>query len=226
MTVAPLKYVVVLAMVLGAAAGLNMGVLGLGSTDPSVEVAAAESASGASIAEQAAEPALPETVQLTVDVPVVVDLPATTTAPARAPAASTAQTVASATQSAQSGETETQPTPPTVGAPVTTTLPTTRAPATTQTAPATTSAPLIEYLYYDFPGVASQIVIADHGGSRLEFWSVTVVDGWSYRVEADSRDHVEIEFRRGGGDEEDEDEAKFEITRESGELKIKREHDD
>ncbi|MCP3933779.1 MAG: hypothetical protein GY708_00250 [Actinomycetia bacterium] len=86
--------------------------------------------------------------------------------------------------------------------------PNTTAPPSTTTTTSVTEPPpttvATEYLYYSFDGVASQIVLAVHGGTELEFWSVVPVAGWSYGVE-ESGNEVEIEFRTSGGEDHDED---------------------
>ena len=64
-----------------------------------------------------------------------------------------------------------------------------------------------------FDGVASQIILAVHDGSQLEFWSVTPEPGWAYAVEQ-SRNEIEIEFRSTSGarydDDDDDDDDEYE----------------
>ncbi len=141
-----------------------------------------------------------------------------TAAPAKAVAAAPA-TNAPATNApgttaaaASNSKSTTTAAPPTTTAPQTSqSTTTTRAPSTTQTAPTT------EYLYYEFAGVASQIVVAQHGDGSLEFWSVTTESDWSYYVEENSPDKIKIKF------EGDDDEAEWKLEYDDGDLRVKKE---
>ena len=82
-----------------------------------------------------------------------------------------------------------------------------------------TAAPAIEYLRYEFRGIAS-IIIARHGGGDLEFWSASPEPGWVFRVDDDRPDKVKITFRPADGG----DEAEFEVKSENGELKVEQEY--
>ncbi|MDW3176712.1 MAG: hypothetical protein R8J94_04910 [Acidimicrobiia bacterium] len=100
---------------------------------------------------------------------------------------------------------------------------TTRAPSTTEAttttrAPSTTEAvAATQYLYYEFPGVASQIIVAQHGDGSLEFWSVTPEPGWGYFVEDGGPHEVELEFE-GDGDGE----AEWKLEYDDGDLRVRR----
>lgn len=99
----------------------------------------------------------------------------------------------------------------TTRAPSTTEATTTRAPSTTEAVAAT------QYLYYEFPGVASQIIVAQHGDGSLEFWSVTPEPGWGYFVEEGGPHEIELEFE-GDGD----DEAEWKLEYDDGDLRVRR----
>ena len=225
-----MKHTFILVAILGSAAGLNLGVMGLTNKAEASQVAVVATA----------EPADAGTVQVVVEVPVIV--PSSTATPTSdgaatdqvtsslnesgqaAPAPPIAQTVAAPATTKAPATTQT---PATTKAPATTQTPaTTKAPTTTQTptttiAPTTTPAgPVTEYLYYDFSGVASQIIVAQHPDGSLEFWSVTTESGWNYRVEKDTASRVELKFCR---EPEGEGEAKWELTNSDGELRVKKE---
>lgn len=249
------KYAAALVCIVGAAAGLNLGVLEL--TDPPTQDAVQQvQLTGSEAAAQGPQ-------EVVVDVPVVVpdgvlegqvasadpaapvnpDLAseASGTSPLSSPEGAVAGTSTSKTAALDptvATETTQAPATTTTADTTTTTAPassTTRAPATaasksaeststtsttTTKAPAATSAPAsTEYLYYEFPGVASQIVIAQHGDGSLEFWSVTPEPGWRYAVEAESSREIDIEFERG------DDEAEFKVQIEDGRLKVSKELD-
>ena len=235
-TIETLKYGLAVVTVGGAAAGLNLGVLQL--TDPPAEdiVSLVELTSEADT-----EPAEP--LQVVVDIPVVVPdavlatdeaVPievaeaapsgqGTLAAPVAAP--TTAATTSPSTGAAKTAPSKTAPAAtdsPTTAAPRTTSAPSTTArPTTTTQAPTTTEAPAAtEYLYYEFSGVASQIIVAQHGDGSLEFWSVTTEPGWNYMVEKNSPTEVEVKFSRAP---DGEGEAKFELDFEDGHLEVNKE---
>jgi hypothetical protein len=221
LTVTTAKYALALMSVGGAAAGLNLGVMEL--TGPPTTQAAEEvllSPGSESIAQ--------DPLQVVVDVPVVVpDSVVGTTLPDAVPeAVAPAKASFSAPAAPASAPTTAKAAPP---APVETAAPrTTKAPATTaapQTtqAPATTAAVVMaatEYKYYDFPGVASQIIVARHGDGSLEFWSVTTESGWNYRVEKDTSTMVELKFSR---EPNGEGEAKWILQYQDGDLSVNKE---
>lgn len=140
------------------------------------------------------------------DTAVTTKAPTTTAAPAKQ---------AVATKAAAPAETaapqKTQP-PATTAAPQTI-----QGPATTAAAAAVSGT---EYKYYDFPGVASQIIVARHGDGSLEFWSVTTESGWRYQVEEDTSSMVEVEFSQ---EPDGEGEAKWILRYEGGDLKVEKE---
>ena len=237
------KHGLVLAAIAVSTAGLNLGVLGLvdgervaqaavvtndqpENTDPLqvvVEVPVIVPSSATTTAD------LVESTVVTnggagpgTDAPASV---AQTPAP-QAPASPTSAAPTSVTPTAP--PTNPPPTKPvaTTQAPTTTVAPsttkavtTTQVPATTQ-APTTTTGAVTEYLYYDFSGVASQIIVAQHPDGSLEFWSVTTESGWGYKVEEDSANQVELKFSR---EPDGEGEAKWELTYSGGQLRVKKE---
>jgi hypothetical protein len=209
---------VVLFAVVGTAVALNLTVMGLGAT-PSGQGAALPTSPAST---------QPLVQQVVVDVPVLdvpngaedndgdstrtmaSAVPATigSSSPAAAPATAPPPTAPPVTSAATN-------VPPTTAGP-TTAAPTTAAPTT---AAPTTRAGATEYLAYRFDGVG-EIIIADHDGRALEFWSVTPEPGWAYQVETNSADKVKIEFRRTSGGE---GEAEFVVKRENGKLEVKKE---
>jgi hypothetical protein len=222
-----LKSGVLMLVVCGTAAGLNLSVMGLGAdtSEPPEQIAM-----------EASAPTDPEVIRVVVDVPIpaaesstnssdLVVAPAAaptaaSPAPVRAPAAVKATTAAPQVVSTTLQVTTTAA-PSTTATPPTTATPATAAPtiAPTAQAPATTVGPVTEYLTYSFDGVA-EIIVAYHDGRSLEFWSAVPEPGWAFMVEKDSPDKVEIKFRREAGGE---GEAKFAIKREDGELEVKTE---
>ncbi len=229
----PLRSGALVVAVLGAAAGLNLSVMGIGATPSVPEQAVATTALTSD----------PEVRQVVVDVPVplngtVADLASATApaapvpgqtapvappAPAAAPTAAPLATAAPATAPPLTAAPATAPpptAPPATAAPATAapTLPPSTATPTTA-APTTTAGQTTEYLFYTFDGVA-EIVVAYHDGQTLEFWSATTEDGWAFMVEKDSASHIEVKFRRVSGRE---GEAKFELIRKDGELVVKKE---
>ncbi|GEM_PF-1666169 len=64
---------------------------------------------------------------------------------------------------------------------------------TTAPDPATTPG-ATTYEYFTFPGVATEIIVAVHEGMRLEFWSASPEEGWTFYVEHATGHEVEIEF--------------------------------
>lgn len=227
----PIRYGSLLLGVVGAAAGLNLSVMGLATAEPATTEIAAT-----------AEPTEPDVMQVVVDVP----LPPTSeiqadasveaaAAPADSPAPAAVAPIAPIVPAATPPVT-TAPAPPTQPATPATVSPTTQPPATVSpatqppttdapttaaptTAAPTTGAPTTEYLSFSFDGVA-EIVVARHAGGDLEFWSATPATGWAYQVEKDRPNRVELKFRRVSGGE---GEAKFELFYEDGELEVKKE---
>lgn len=237
LTVTTAKYALVLMSVGGAAAGLNLGVMEL--TDPPPTQAAEEV-----LLSSGSDPIAQDPLQVVVDVPVVVpdsvvattlpeaapDVVATRakasfSGPAPAPAQMTvkAATKASATTATPAPAASTRAATSTdTAAPRTTKAPaTTAAPQATQ-APVTSAAVVTatEYKYYDYPGVASQIIVARHGDGSLEFWSVTTESGWNYRVEKDTSTMVELKFSR---EPNGEGEAKWILQYKDGDLTVNKE---
>lgn len=108
---------------------------------------------------------------------------------------------------------------PTTAAP---TQPAPTQPAPTTQAPTTTQAPEVvapEYLYYSFSGLASTIVIANHGGSSLEFWSATAEPGWVYSVEKGTGSEITLKFFQPSNGSE----GRFTAKLEGAKVKIERE---
>ncbi len=214
-TLKSMKHTFILVAIFGSAAGLNLGVMGLSNK--------AEASEATVLAP--AEPADAGTLQVIVDVPIIVPNSAGTPAAVGATADQT-------TSSLNESEPAAPPIAQTVAAPATTKAPTTtktpamtKAPATTQTtttiATTTTAAgSSTEYLYYDFSGVASQIIVAQRPDGSLEFWSATTEPGWNYMVEKDTASTVELKFSRKP---EGEGEAKWELTYSGGDLRVKTE---
>ena len=204
------RYMFVVLGIVGTAAGLNLSVLSLGDATAG-EIPAAPATSTE-----------PSVIQVEVDVTIPA-IPTTTpaapaAAPTPAPSAAPPQIVyvqVPAAPAPTQAPTTQPPTTPTSPAPTTTSAPATAAPTTP-----TTAGPVTEYLYYDFEGVASEIIVAFHDDRALEFWSATPDPGWSFQVEKDSARKVEVKFRRVEGAE---GEAKFELTLEDGDLRIKKE---
>ncbi|RMH75816.1 MAG: hypothetical protein D6683_10850 [Actinomyces sp.] len=122
-------------------------------------------------------------------------------APAAAPGAAPAS-VAAAPATSEPSTTAPATTEPSTTAPATT-EPSTTAPATTEpstTAPATTSPAATEYLTFT-AGPAGEVVVADHGGSSLEFWTAYPANGWHYKVEKPQGKSVEVKyFKEGAGE--------------------------
>lgn len=225
-----MKYALLLATVVGTAGALSIGVLGLGET---VETSAGPE-SLASV-----EDATRQNVQVTVDVPVVVleEQPAATSgvaptqpapvAAAPEPAAPSATTQAAPAPLPSAAALQNSAPAPTSDQPTTTAATKTSESTTTSAAPSTTvtttaaPAATTEYLYFDFPGVASEIIVANHEDRGLEFWSVSPEDGWGFEVEKDTSRKVEIKFGRAvsGG----EGEAKFEVSLEDGDVSVETE---
>ncbi len=197
----------------GAAAGLNLGVMEI--TDSTSTEAAEEVllASGSG-------PIAQDPLQVVVDVPVVVPDSVVATTLAEAAPAKTSLSAPAPAQTRVEGAatTTTSNTPPATKASA---IPTNTAAAAAAKAPVTTTAvAATEYKYYDFPGVASQIIVARHGDGSLEFWSVTTESGWSYQVEEDSSRLVEVEFSQ---EPNGEGEAKWILQYTDGDLEVKKE---
>lgn len=199
-TGATIKYALVLLGVGGAAAGLNLTVMDL-ADQPGVE--ASQELSPATDLDVVTSPTTPEPLQVIVDVPVVVpDEVVAAAGPAATPSSPTESTTSTSTTVVQRS----------TAAPPTTT--TTQASSTTRVTAATT------YLSYEFAGVASEIIVAQHADGSLEFWSVTPNAGWSYYVDENEPHEIEIEFEGNGRDD---DEAEWKLEYEHGELRVKRE---
>jgi hypothetical protein len=223
LTVTTAKYALALMSVGGAAAGLSLGVMEL--TGPPTTQAAKEvllSSGSESIAQ--------DPIQVVVDVPVVVpDSMVGTTLPdavpqAVAPAkASFSAPAPAAPASAQTTVKAAPKAPVETAAPRTTKAPATSAAPQTTQAPATKAAVVMaatDYKYYDFPGMASQIIVARHGDGSLEFWSATTESGWNYRVEKDTSTMVELKFSR---EPNGEGEAKWILQYQDGDLSVNKE---
>ena len=86
------------------------------------------------------------------------------------------------------------------------------------------AAPAASYPKYDVPGIGT--VTLQHADGEIHFWAASTSNGWQYRVEKDGSREVEVEFRAGGGDEEDEREAKFKAQLENGKIRVRTEMDD
>ena len=232
LTVTTAKYALVLMSVGGAAAGLNLGVMEL--TDSTSTEAAEEV-----FLSSGSEPIAQDPLQVVVDVPVVVpDSVAATTLVEAAPAAAAApaKTSLSASAPAQTrvkAATTTSTTPLATKPPTPTTAAFTKTataqqtieatPAAQQTIEATASVAAVaatEYKYYEFPGVAREIIVARHGDGSLEFWSVTTESGWNYLVEKDSSSMVEVKFSR---EPTGEGEATWILQYNDGDLTVKKE---
>ena len=195
---------------------------GLPNADPAAAAdaaaAAAQGGSGASgltatpVANRTTAPAAPATEAPTT----TPDTATPTTAPAALPAAPSA-TQPEPTQPATTQPKTTQPptTQPKTTQPKTTQPPTTQAPTTTQ-APEVVAT---EYLYYSFSGVASTIIVANHGGSSLQFWSASTEPGWVYNVEKATGSEITVKFFKP----ENGDEGQFTAKLEGGNVKIEKE---
>ncbi len=209
--------------IVATAAGLNLSVMGIGSSTTQEQAVVSTP-----------PPAEQEVLQVVVDVPVpdrpvVPDELGMVASEPAAVVAAPARPVATAPPATAAPTTA----PPATAAPAAAALPVTAPPAPTTAVPATpppttsppatasptTVAPTTEYLSYTFDGIA-EIVVAYHDGEVLEFWSATTEDGWAFMVEKNSADKIEVKFRRVSGGE---GEAKFELIREDGELEVKKE---
>ncbi len=139
-------------------------------------------------------------------------------APSAAPAP--AARAAAPTPAAAPGSKAPTPKPSTAAAPSAPAAPTpTPAPTTpTPTAPAAT------YPAYDVPGIGT--VTLQHADGKIHFWAVSTRSGWQYQVEDDGPRKVEVKFRTGGGNGEDEGEAKFQAELANGRIGIRVEQDD
>ncbi|MCP3910059.1 MAG: hypothetical protein GY713_03800 [Actinomycetia bacterium] len=112
---------------------------------------------------------------------------------------------------------------PTTQAP-TTQAPTTQAPTTQAptTQPPATQAPttqaVVQTEYLTFPmGNIGDVVVANHGGKSLEFWSAYPTGGWRFMVEETTGDEIEIEFEKDGA------EAEMKVKLEDGRISVERE---
>ncbi|MCP5025498.1 MAG: hypothetical protein GY929_04360 [Actinomycetia bacterium] len=128
--------------------------------------------------------------------------PPTQAPPTQAPATQAPATQAPATQA------------PATQAPATQ-APATQAPATQ--AP-TTAAPVVQTEYLTFPmGDIGPVVVANHGGQSLEFWSASPSGGWRFEVEKTTGKEIEIKFENDG------DEAKMKVELSGGKVSVERE---
>ena len=230
-----------------AAAGLNLGVLGLVTPDTVVEHSAevAAPAEPVAVSPEATAPVTPEGLaQADADAAsqiVALPLPVPADTAGMSPGNETTQDsgdqLPSSEQVSSSAEstsqtpvaqtqTPTQSSPSTSGdnRPATTAAPTTAAPATT--AAPTTDRPdpqpsSTEFLTYELEGVAT-IIIALHDGDTLEFWSVACQPGWVSRVDDNEPTKVKVKFMRLSDGEEAEFEVKFDEEN-RGELKVEME---
>ncbi|MCP3991097.1 MAG: hypothetical protein GY724_18630 [Actinomycetia bacterium] len=230
-----------------AAAGLNVGVLGLVAPDTIVEQPAqlaAPAQDTVDAVQQTDVPAGPEglgepkghdtpnkIVALALPRPAhtaadsqtpqgstSTELATSPTGAASSPASGTASN-ASSTQAAPSDDDDDDDDDVTTTAPASTAAPTT--PTPTSGAPSTQT-DSTEFLTYEFEGVAT-IIIALHDGDTLELWTVARQPGWVSRVEKDEPDKVKVKFMRLSDGNEAEFEVKFDKENE-GELKVKMEH--
>lgn len=189
-----------------AAAGLNLGVLGLVAPD-----------------ETPIEPTVTAGPSVEVTPTDLVAAPASGVPPAGVTAASAPEAVAqggapgaAAGSSSTTGATSTAPALPSAPQPTATQpAPTARPTSTTWTG---ADAPTVEYLAYDFTGVAT-IYIELIGGRQLKYHSVVRESGWVSRVEDDSPNLVKVKFMRLSDGEE----AEFQVRFIDGELKVKME---
>ncbi len=225
-----MKYTMLIIGTIGAAVGLNLSVMSLGEPPATVaaqsdapvesEVLAAGAENGQDGAPlDAATPGGAAAELPMADSASSTEVPATQVPATGAPADPTATT-----KVADPTATGIPPTSAPAGTAAATSTSTPRPPATATTGPTpkpspTTAPGETEFLYYEWAGIASQIVIAVHDGTSLEFWSVTPASGWQARVLTDSPSRVSIRFRPAG----EGDEGTWEITMQGGQPRIKKE---
>lgn len=220
------------------AAGLNLGVLGLGDDEPETTTAAVTSTGGNESIELLALPTAAEP-RLLVAVTAASSTDTALSDGDRHDGDHEAESGEDETPQDDEAQAETKPTTPTETSSETSSEPTTtqtpdQRPTTTRPAEPTTQLPTseaadndlapaapraTEYITYEFDGVAT-VIVALHDGRNLEFWSATTAPGWVFRVDDDEASKVKIKFRPlDGGDE-----AEWELKSEDGQLKLKQEY--
>jgi hypothetical protein len=228
-----------------AAAGLNLGVLGLVAPNTTAEHGAEDSAPAdpVAVSAEATAPINPEGLAQvegeTEDQVVALPLPEPADSAGSAPADETTpgssdesspdESVSStARPGSQASVTAAQTAPQSSASgndrSATTSAPTTAAPSARapSTAAPTQQPSSTEFLTYELEGVAT-IIIALHDGDTLEFWSVARQPGWVSRVDDNKPTIVKVKFMRLSDGEEAEFVVKFDED-DRDELIVEMEH--
>jgi hypothetical protein len=217
------------------AIGLNVGILGATNGDEAAPASTVPDTTWATTSTVPSTttttlPTSPRIVTVYVDEVVpgapVVEAQASSTpaAPSAAPSAAPAARPAPAPSSKSAAPT---PAPATSSKAPASRAPTATAPAAPAPAPAadpSPTAPAATYPAYDVPGIGT--VTLQHADGQIHFWAASTHSGWQYRVGDDGPREVKVEFRAGGGDGEDEREAKLKAQLKNGKIEIRVEQDD